>query len=249
MTTAWLSAWQHYHCQHDNSITFSMTTAWHQHDCRHDNSMTVSMTVIMTTEHLRQACPLQASLSPQLWQVETDCKEGLQQSQWPALHSCLCTEKPEFLFEWLTRQEQDHMLLTEKQGSYLVADRSSCQSLHQNSASRNHWTLWQAKKKASLLQKHWTDPLHPPRPQQGTCIKKISICLVSVLVSCSFTCYTMLLILILLRLATYILNSHCRAYTCMYNIYLSCPPKKERKKELTIIIMSLVEIRGIEQYE
>ena len=41
-------------------------------------------------------------------------------------------------------------------------------------------------------------------------------CLVSVLVSCSFTCYTMLVILILLRLATYILNSHCRAYTCMY---------------------------------
>ena len=43
-------------------------------------------------------------------------------------------------------------------------------------------------------------------------------CLVSVLVSCSFTCYTMLVILILLRLATYILNSHCRAYTCMYYI-------------------------------
>ena len=44
-------------------------------------------------------------------------------------------------------------------------------------------------------------------------------CLVSVLVFCSFTCYTMLVILILLRLATYILNSHCRAYTCMY-IYI-----------------------------
>ena len=45
-------------------------------------------------------------------------------------------------------------------------------------------------------------------------------CLVSVLLlaSCSFTCYTMLVILILLRLATYILNSHCRAYTCMYYI-------------------------------
>ena len=42
--------------------------------------------------------------------------------------------------------------------------------------------------------------------------------MVSVLVSCSFTCYTMLVILILLRLATYILNSHCRAYTCMYYI-------------------------------
>ena len=45
-------------------------------------------------------------------------------------------------------------------------------------------------------------------------------CLVSVLVSCSFTCYTMLVILIVLRLATYIyiLNSHCRAYTCVYYI-------------------------------
>ena len=45
-------------------------------------------------------------------------------------------------------------------------------------------------------------------------------CLVSVLVSCRFTCYTMLVILILLRLATYILNSHCRAYTCMYLFFL-----------------------------
>ena len=36
----------------------------------------------------------------------------------------------------------------------------------------------------------------------------VVFCLVSVLVSCSFTCYTMLVILILLRLATYILNSH-----------------------------------------
>ena len=50
------------------------------------------------------------------------------------------------------------------------------------------------------------------------CVCAFVFCLVSVLVSCSFTCYTMLVILILLRLATYILNSHCRAYTCMYYI-------------------------------
>ena len=53
------------------------------------------------------------------------------------------------------------------------------------------------------------------------CVCVCCLCLLfwcSVLVSCSFTCYTMLVILILLRLATYILNSHCRAYTCMYYI-------------------------------
>ena len=48
----------------------------------------------------------------------------------------------------------------------------------------------------------------------------------SVLVSCSFTCYTMLVILILLRLVTYILNTiivivgHIRMYYIIY-IYLA----------------------------
>ena len=64
----------------------------------------------------------------------------------------------------------------------------------------------------------------------GVCFAFV-FCLVSVLVSCSFTCYTMLVILILLRLATYILNIHtciCPTVTvghihvCIYNIYLSC---------------------------
>ena len=44
--------------------------------------------------------------------------------------------------------------------------------------------------------------------------------LVSVLVSCSFTCYTMLVMLILLRLPTYILNSHCRAFIYIYIYYI-----------------------------
>ena len=53
-------------------------------------------------------------------------------------------------------------------------------------------------------------------------------CLQSVLVSCSFTCYTLLvsvpviLLCPLLRLSTRITNNHCVAYNLCVCIYLSC---------------------------